>query len=79
MKDRQPGQIKYDTNKSVRSKVDKILHDCVVMFANLGTNTPLDVGTKEDAKRIEKEKLEGIKDIDIDFYNDRLLLKKEDE
>jgi hypothetical protein len=79
MKERQPGQIKYDTNKSVRSKVDKILHDCVVMFANLGTNTPLDVGTKEDAKRIEKEKLEGIKDIDLDFYNDRLLLKKEDE
>ena len=79
MKERQPGQIKYDTNKSVRSKIDKILHDCVVMFANLGTNTPLDVGTKEDAKRIEKEKLEGIKDIDLDFYNDRLLLKKEDE
>ena len=79
MKKRQPGQIKYDTNKSVRSKVDKILHDTVIMFANLGTNTPLDVGTKEEAKRIEKEKLESIKDIDLDFYNDRLLLKKEDE
>tara|TARA_R110001592_G_scaffold51757_2_gene159106 strand:+ start:562 stop:801 length:240 start_codon:yes stop_codon:yes gene_type:complete len=79
MKERQPGQIKYDTNKSVRSKIDSILHDCVVMFANVGTNTPLDVGTKEDAKRIEKEKLENIKDIDLDFYNDRLLLKKENE
>lgn len=58
MKERQPGQIKYDTNKSVRSKIDSILHDCVVMFANVGTNTPLDVGTKEDAKRIEKENME---------------------
>jgi hypothetical protein len=77
MRKREPNKIKYDTNKSVKSKIDKILHDCVIMFANLGTNTPLDVGTKEEAKRIEKEKLESIKEIDIDFYNDRLLLRDE--
>ena len=77
MRKREPNKTKYDTNKSVKTKIDKILHDCVIMFANLGTNTPLDVGTKEEAKRIEKEKLESIKEIDIDFYNDRLLLRDE--
>lgn len=50
------------------SKVDEILKKCVVMMANLGTKTPLDVGDVETAKQLEKEWLQEIKDIDPVAY-----------
>tara|TARA_R110002072_G_scaffold122468_1_gene257064 strand:+ start:1640 stop:1909 length:270 start_codon:yes stop_codon:yes gene_type:complete len=79
MSEREPGNFKYRTNKEIRRKIDKILHDTVIMFANLGTNTPLDVGTKEEAKRLEIGMLDKIKDIDEDFYHDRLKIQRSEE
>lgn len=79
MSNREVGNFKYKTNKEVRRKIDRILHDTVIMFANLGTNTPLDVGTKEEAKRLEVEMLDKIKDIDEDFYHDRLKIQRSEE
>lgn len=37
-------------------------------MANLGTNTPHDVGSREKAKQLEKEWLQEIKDIDPEQY-----------
>ena len=76
---RDAGNMKYDTNQQVRSKIDNILHECVVMFANVGMDTPLDVGSREEAKRLEKEKLDQIKEIDEQFYHDRLYIKRSEK
>ena len=76
---RDAGNMKYDTNQQVRSKIDNILHECVVMFANVGMDTPFDVGSREEAKRLEKEKLDQIKEIDEQFYHDRLYIKRSEE
>ena len=76
---RDAGNMKYDTNQQVRSKIDNILHECVIMFANVGMDTPLDVGSREEAKRLEKEKLDQIKEIDEQFYHDRLYIKRSEE
>ena len=62
---------KYYTNKSIRDKIDKILHECSVMFSNLGTKTPLDVGSRLKAKKEERRLLMQIKGIDEDFFKDR--------
>ena len=62
---------KYYTNKSIRDKIDKILHECSVMFSNLGTKTPLDVGNRASAKKEERKLLMQIRDIDEDFFKDR--------
>ena len=62
---------KYYTNKRIREKIDKILHECSVMFSNLGTRTPLDVGSREKAKKEERRLLMEIRDIDEDFFKDR--------
>lgn len=77
MSNREVGNFKYKTNKEVRRKIDKILHDTVIMYANLGTKTPLDVGSKKEAKRLEVEMIDRIKDIDEDFYHERLKIPKE--
>lgn len=79
MSNREPGKFKYVTNKEVRRKIDRILHDTVIMFANLGTKTSLDVGSKEEAKRLEVIMLDKIKDIDEDFYHDRLKIPRKSE
>ena len=79
MSNREVGNFKYKTNKEVRRKIDKILHNTVIMFANLGTGTPLDVGSKTEAKRLEVEMLDKIKDIDEDFYHDRLKIQRSEE
>ena len=62
---------KYYTNKSIRDKIDKILHECSIMFSNLGTKTPLDVGSRLKAKKEERRLLMQIKGIDEDFFKDR--------
>ena len=62
---------KYYTNKSIRDKIDKILHECSVMFSNLGTKTPLYVGSRLKAKKEERRLLMQIKGIDEDFFKDR--------
>jgi hypothetical protein len=62
---------KYKTNKAIRAKIDKILEECSIMFANVNTKTPLDVGSREKAKKEEKKLLKKIKEHDEDFFNDR--------
>ena len=62
---------KYNTNKAIRAKIDKILEECSIILANVNTGTPLDVGSREIAKKVEKKLLKQIKDIDEDFFNDR--------
>jgi restriction endonuclease Mrr len=37
-------------------------------MANIGMNTPLDVGSREKAKQLEKEWLQEIKTIDPEQY-----------
>ena len=76
---RDASNMKYDTNQQIRSKIDNILHECAVMFANVGMDTPLDVGSREEAKRLEKIKLNQIKEIDEQFYHDRLYIKRNEE
>ena len=71
--------MKYNTNKQIRGKIDKILHDCAVMFANVGTETPLDVGNRIKAKQLERKKLDEIKILDKQFYHDRLYIKRSEE
>ena len=62
---------KYYTNKSIRDKIDKILHECSIMFSNLGTKTPLDVGSRVNAIKEERKLLMKIRDLDGDFFKDR--------
>lgn len=51
-----------------QQQIDAILHRCALLMANLGTKTPLDVGTREKAKQQEQEWLQEIKDIDPEQY-----------
>ena len=62
---------KYYTNKSIRDKIDKILHECSIMFSNLGTKTSLDVGSRVNAKKEERKLLMKIRDLDGDFFKER--------
>lgn len=59
---------KYRTNKLIREKVDKILHNCAMIYANLGTNTSLDLKTEERAKKTEAKWLKEIKNLDPIIY-----------
>ena len=60
---------KYRTNKTIRAKIDKLLEENAQIWANLGTETPLDVGTREKGERKWKKIAKQIKDIDEDSYN----------
>ena len=68
-------KLKYDTNKVVRAKVDKILFENVRLFANVNTKTSLDVGSRDKAKKVERENLKKVKELDPDFYRYRLHYK----
>ena len=60
---------KYDTNKRVRTKIDKLLHENAQIWANLGTGTPLDVKTRDAGERKWKNLAKEIKKLDEDFFN----------
>jgi len=51
-----------------KEKVDAILQKCANLFANLGTGTPLDVGSDEKAKQLEQEWLKEIQSMDEKLY-----------
>ena len=61
-------RAKYYTNNSIKEKIDKILKRCATIYTNLGTETPLDLKTKERAKKTEAKWLKEIKEIDPQFY-----------
>tara|TARA_R100001082_G_scaffold18683_1_gene9235 strand:+ start:289 stop:495 length:207 start_codon:yes stop_codon:yes gene_type:complete len=58
---------KYKTNKSIRARIDKHLHQMAVIVADKDTGAKYDYGkrTKIELRKIEKL----IKEIDKDFYN----------
>ena len=51
-----------------QKRIDEILHKCALLMANLGTKTPLDVGSRSKAKQLEREWHQEIKDIDPEQY-----------
>ena len=67
----------YYTDQKVRERIDTILHKAAEMMANIGTKTPLDVGTKAEAQRLEKEWLKEVKGLDHEMYES--LVPQEDE
>ena len=66
----------YYTDSTVRQKIDTILKECSTIFSNLGTNTSHDLKSKEAAKQKECELLSKIKELDGEFYRDRLSIEK---
>ena len=61
-------QSKYYTNKSVRKKIDKILKLNATYCANLGTKTPMDLGSKEAVEIKWVEMAQQIFDLDPEYY-----------
>ncbi len=59
---------KYYTNKSVKKKIDGILEMNATYCANLGTNTPLDLKTKEAVEQKWMEMAQKIFELDPEFY-----------
>ena len=57
-------QSKYKTNKTIRAKIDKLLHENAQIWSNLGTETALDVGTREGGERKWKNIAKEIKALD---------------
>ncbi len=58
----------YKTNIETKKQIDKILFKTVQMMANVGMKTSLDVGDRKTAKKLEKEWLQEIKDLDPEMY-----------
>ena len=52
-------QTKYRTNKTEIAQI----------WANLGTDTPLDIGTREKGERKWKKLAKQIKELDEEFFN----------
>ena len=50
-KEREPDRLLYDTNKSVRAKIDKIMEEAVMLYANCNTGSSKDCGSREKAAR----------------------------
>ena len=59
---------RYYTDPEPRNRIDHILKKASTMMANLGTNTKLDVGSLQEAKRLEKKWLEDVKGLDHETY-----------
>jgi len=71
--------MKYHEDEVVKQEIDAILARCATIFSNLGTKTDLDLGSKDAARAEERRLLDKIKDLDEEFYNDRLLAVSDGE
>ena len=60
---------RYRSNKSTRKKIDKLLKENAQIWANLGTETPLDVGTRKKGEHKWKLIAKEIKKLDEPFFN----------
>ena len=60
---------KYKSNKSIKKKIDKLLEKNAQIWANLGTETPLDVGTRKKGEHKWKLIAKEIKKLDEPFFN----------
>ena len=67
----------YYSNPGIKAKIDTILKKASIMMANIGTKTPLDVGSREEAKRLESEWLTEVKELDLEMY--RSIVPQEEE
>jgi len=58
---------KYKSNKSIKERIDRLLHRMAMIVADKDTNAKYDYGskTKVELKKIEKK----IKEIDPAFYD----------
>ena len=68
LKNKQMGISKYYTNKQVKERIDGYLQRNASIWANLGTNSKLDVGGKNKANKEWKFLLTKIKELDPIFW-----------
>jgi len=69
MKTRKDGTSPYFTNKSVRAKIDKLLHENAVIWSNLGTGTTLDDRSRGEGEKSWAVIATKIKELDESFFN----------
>jgi len=60
---------KYNDNKSIRARIDKLLEKNTSNVANSGTGSKLDVGDDSKVKEAWQEIQAKIKEIDPVFYD----------
>ena len=69
MKQRKDGTSPYYTNKSVKSKIDKLLNENSIIWSNMETGTPLDLKTREAGEIKWQELALEIKKLDETYFN----------
>lgn len=60
---------RYNDNKSIRAKIDKLLQQNTSYVANSGTGSKLDIGDDSKVKEAWERIQAKIKDIDPVFYD----------
>ena len=60
---------RYRSNKSIKRKIDKLLEENAQIWANLGTETPLDMGTRKKGEQKWRQIAKKIKELDEPFFN----------
>ena len=60
---------KYNDNKSIRAKIDKLLQQNTTNVANSGTGSKLDIGDDSKVKEAWERIQARIKEIDPVFYD----------
>lgn len=60
--------MSYQTDPLVRQQIDKLLRMNASIRANLGTKTPLDLGTESAADQVWMKLLEEIHLLDPEYY-----------
>jgi hypothetical protein len=60
--------MKYRTDKKVKERIDELLFKNAQLWANLGTKTALDAGSRENANLIWERYADEIKLLDEEFY-----------
>tara|TARA_Y100001973_G_scaffold62349_1_gene91497 strand:+ start:311 stop:547 length:237 start_codon:yes stop_codon:yes gene_type:complete len=69
MKERKDGTSPYYTNKSVKSKIDKLLNENSIIWSNMGTGTSLDLKTREEGEKRWGQLALKIKELDETYFN----------
>ena len=68
MKVRKDGTSPYYTNKNVRKKIDKLLHENSKIWSNLGTGTSLDFKSRKEGEKQWAKIAKKIKELDEMFF-----------
>lgn len=59
----------YRTDKKIKLRIDELLFKNAQLWANLGTKTSLDAGSRENANKIWDRYAQEIKTLDEEFYD----------